>query len=311
MPFQRVFATASALLNAHCGVVAPAEVPVKITTKNTPKKLVKKWSRSQRYLPLFAATFGLALGTYGAFPAFAQTSVSDSDGNIHLGSVSDQSIGLGAKLELTVNVTADQAQTVNLAIDSEDLAEQIQDSDISIQVNPPQLSLADGETKEVKLEIQTKTSAPSFNAKKFGLLVKSDKGSLLTSTDINLKVLPLYVVTIIDGVDSDNPYDFDSQPGTSYFRAHEAGLQFVFKNLSKKHLSAKPVIIHGSGVIKHQDVNFTPGAVNGIQYGDVYQPEPAVLPAAGDNLPGYYTIHDIYHPDRSVIVNATKIPASN
>lgn len=270
----------------------------------------KSQSRIQKYLPVFAATIGLAIGSYGATSAFAQGSASDSDGNIHLGAVSDQSIGLGAKLEVAIEVTADQAQTINFAIDSEDLADSIQNGDISLQTNPPQISLADGETKEVKLVIQTKTSAPSFNAKKFGLLVKSEKGSLLTSTDVALKVLPLYVVTIIDGANADNPYDFDSQPGVSYFRPHDAGLQFVFKNLSKKHLSPKPVIIHGSGVIKHQDLFNAQGQPNGLNYGDVYQPEPAIAATAGDNLPGYYTIHDVYHPDRSVVVNAKTIPAA-
>jgi hypothetical protein len=273
----------------------------------------KTQSRIQKYLPIFSATIGLALGSYGVHSACAQSasdSDSDSDGNIHLlGSVGDQSIGLGAKLEVAVEIRADQAQSINFAIDPEDIADSIQNGDISIQMNPPQISLADGETKEVKLVIQTKTSAPSFNAKKFGLLVKSEKGSLLTSADISLKVLPIYVVTVIDGTDADNPYDFDSQPGTSYFRPHAAGLQFIFKNLSKKHLSPKPVLIHGDGkVIKHEDLFDAQGQPNALLYGNVYQPEPAISATAGDNLPGEYTFHYVYHPDRSVVVNATKIP---
>jgi hypothetical protein len=250
---------------------------------------------AQKILALSFVTVGLALGTSG----HAQT-LETLDGNIHLGEINSQSIGLGAKLEISVEVTADEASSVNLAIDSEDLAEQIQDGDISIQSNPPQISLGAGETKEVKLEIQTKTTAPSFDAKKFGLVVKSDKGSTLTSADISLTVLPLYVVTVIDGTDSDNPYDFDSQPGISYFRPHAKGLQFVFKNMSVKKLApSKPVIIHGDGVIQHQDIS------KPLQHGEVYQPQ-VVHTSIGTDMPGYYTIHDVYHPDRSVVVNATK-----
>jgi len=246
---------------------------------------------AQKILALSFVTVGLALGTSG----HAQT----LDGNIHLGEIDSPSIGLGAKLEITVEVTADEASSVNLAIDSEDLAEQIQDGDISIQSNPPQISLGAGETKEVKLEIQTKTTAPSFDAKKFGFVVKSDKGSTLTSADISLTVLPLYVVTVIDGTDSDNPYDFDSQPGISYFRPHAKGLQFVFKDMSVKNLApTKPVLIHGNGVIQHQ-------LGKPLQHGEVYQPQ-VVHTSIGTDMPGYYTIHDVYHPDRSVVVNATK-----
>jgi hypothetical protein len=260
-------------------------------------KVQRKFEKQMRFsirkvLPVFFALF-----SFSSIPASAQTSSATLDGNIHLGSVDSQSIGLGAKLEVTVDVSADEAQTVNFSIDSEDLAEQIQNSDISIQANPPQISLAAGETKEVKIEIQTKSSAPSFDAKKFGFVVKSDKGSLLTSTDISLKVIPLYVVTVTDGPDADNAFEFDSPPGISYFREHAKGLQFIFKNLS-----SKPIIIHGSGVIKHQ--GFTP-----LQHGDVYQP-PLVLPSAGADAPGYYTIHEVYHPDRSVIVNTTKFGAA-
>jgi hypothetical protein len=246
---------------------------------------------AQKLLALSFVTVALAMGTSGRAQAL--------DGNIHLSEIDSQSIGLGAKLEITVEVTADEASSVNLAIDSEDLAEQIQNGDISIQSNPPQISLGAGETKEVKLEIQTKTTAPSFNGKKFGFLVKSDKGSTLTSSDISLTVLPLYVVTIIDGADSENPYDFDSQPGISYFRPHANGLQFVFKNMSTKNLDpSKPVIIHGNGVIQHQEGK-------PLQHGDVYQPQ-VVHSSIGSDMPGYYTIHGVYHPDRSVVVNATK-----
>lgn len=245
----------------------------------------------RKLLLLSFLILGIAWGVSHSIPARA------SDGNIHLGAVDAQSIELGAKLEISVDVTADEAQSINFAIDSEDIAEQIQDGDISIQANPAQVSLAAGETKEIKLEIQTKTSAPDFSAKKFGLVAKSEKGSPLASTDISLSVLPLYRVSILDGSDAD-PFEFDSQAGTSYFRSHANGLQFVFRNLS-----TKPVIIHGSGVIKHQ--GFTP-----LQHGDAYQP-PLIMPSAGADQPGYYTIHGVYHPDRSVVVNATKFSASS
>lgn len=275
--------------------------------KNDPTKNLR--SDRHHLLTIFGAIAGLVL-TSSAYNAWADNSVSDADVNIHIASIDEQDIGLGATLNVLVNVTADSAQTINFAVDPEEYVDQIQNGDVSIQANPSSITLDSGETKEVQLTIRTKTSAVSYDEtkdttiKKFGFVVKSTQGSVLSSLDIPLKVKPEYMVTVIDGTDKDHPYDFDSETSTAYFRPNNKGIQFIFKNLSNKHLDPiHPVIIHGDAPIEHEK--------GVLDYNGVFPALPAITPAAGANVKCGYTIHGVYHPYRSVVLNADQIPAND
>jgi hypothetical protein len=137
-----------------------------------------------------------------------------------------------------------------------------------------------------------------LTAKKFILQAKSQTGEL-TQIEIALSILPTYVIQVIDGDDQTNPatsFDFDSQKDIAYFRPHAEGLQLIFLNKS-----TKSFVIHGEGLIKHQDTHVPTSP------GQEYLP-PKIFPASGADVPSYYTIHAVYHPDRHVIFNATKVP---
>jgi hypothetical protein len=217
--------------------------------------------------------------------------------------VADQTINLGAKIEFSVQITAaGDSESTSFAILPEEIADQMTNQDIVVRPEISQLSLVQGETQAVKFEIQTKTSALSVSGKKFAIQAKDAQGDILASTEVSLTVAPVYIVNVIDGpnggTDPANPFDFDSQTSTAYFRPQTNGLQFIFHNLSEK-----PFIIHGQGAIPHQGFD-SPSA-----HGESYQPA-LILPGAGADLAGSYTIHGIYQPNRSVVVNASQIPAA-
>jgi len=173
-------------------------------------------------------------------------------GSLHFESVQDQSINLGAEIQVGVSLKADQEQAVEFLILPNELSDAISSQDVSIDLDHSHLSLLQGEPQTLTLSIHTRTSAPSLTAKKFILQAKSQTGEL-TQIEIALSILPTYVIQVIDGDDQTNPatsFDFDSQKDIAYFRPHAEGLQLIFLNKS-----TKSFVIHGEGLIKHQDTH--------------------------------------------------------
>ena len=219
----------------------------------------------------------LALSLLFALPVFA----GDLEANLNLGS----------SLTLPLDFGASASSGMQLSIEPGDLADSVKAGDILFRTNA---TLA-------TINIQTKTSAPSFQHKKFVVQAKDPRGNVLGSQVVDVSVAPIFVVTVTDAAGSPPStilaprFDFDSDPNTEYFRSHENGLQLIFKNNASQSFT-----IHGSGVIQHAMASTPPG--------QNYEPA-LILPSAGENSKGYYTFHGIYTPSRNAIFNATQIPA--
>src|SRR5262249_32865134 len=134
-------------------------------------------------------------------------------------------------------------------------------------------------------------------------------GAAGAAGDAPVTVDPIYVVDVLNGTGSDL-FAFSSPAQTAYLRPHKAGVVVVFRNLSDS-----SAVIHGEGAIPHQDEEdpMTPAVVDsqGVRTpsaNGTYTLS-AILPSDGANLDGYYTIHDVYKPERNVVFNASKIPA--
>ena len=199
--------------------------------------------------------------------------------------IPDQSIILGAKISVSVNTQVTSDSVIHYSIDLKELTDLVKAGDLSLSIDQNTSSVI----------IQTRTFAPSFQHKKFALQAKDSEGNLISGADVDLSVLPVFVVNVSDSPNSKlgaPEFRFDSLEGVSYFRPHAGGLQLIFNNKS-----SQTIAIHGSGAIKHEKDVKAPG--------QSYIPE-LILPTAGPDLKGYYTIHGVYTPDRNVIFNATQ-----
>jgi hypothetical protein len=223
--------------------------------------------------------------------------------DLSFSTLSNQKVGLGATItqELTLNAGAGVSGDIKVDVDTSGLALSDPFKEVSVSLSPSVSTLQENGSVKLLLTITTKTSAPSFAAGSFTL--HASVGGVETSEQVSLEVMPLYVVNVLNGTNGD-PFTFDSTAGTVYFRPHAKGLVVEFHNLS-----SQAVVIHGEGAIPHQDTEspMTP-AVNGALSDSGRYVIPAILPGAGSDLPGYYTIHGVYKPDRNVVVNATKFP---
>lgn len=115
-----------------------------------------------------------------------------------------------------------------------------------------------------------------------------------------------YVIDVTDGA-GDEEFAFSTPAETVHLPPHPEGLIVQFRNLTRKN-----VVIHGDGMIPHQDpshpmtpaqTNPVTGALEPSPHG-IYQLAP-IWPSDGSDLESYYTIHDVYTPERTVVFNSS------
>jgi len=237
-----------------------------------------------------------------AQPALAQSAAPKID------PIGPQSLGLGATLSIPLTITGEGE--IDLEVDPGDLAPLKQAGDLSFSLTPAHLSLEGGHAGRANLEIATRTSIEDFRGRAVSILagVTDATDGERTRTDFNLTVLPTYLVSILDGTGGEK-FGFSSPDQIAYFRPHSEGLIIRFQNLS-----SNECVIHGEGVIVHQPLEtpLLPASQDSLGHPiaapqGTYLNRP-ILPSMGSNLKGYYTLHEIYRPERHIIVNATRVP---
>jgi hypothetical protein len=202
--------------------------------------------------------------------------------------IASQSITLGTKIFVPVILQMDSDSAISFSFDPKELSDLVKAGDLSLALDQGSSSIV----------VQTQTFSPSFQHKKFALQAKDSEGNLVSSVEVDLSVLPMFIVNITDSPNAKTgalEYRFDSSQAISYFRPHTTGLQIIFNNKS-----SQTIAIHGSGAIKHEKDVKAPG--------QSYNPE-LILPSLGADQKGYYTIHGVYTPDRNIVVNASQWPA--
>jgi hypothetical protein len=209
-------------------------------------------------------------------------------------------MNLAEESVLTVHVKAIDPVDADVRAESHELDTELRAGQIGLSTVPTHLKLRAGESADIAMHVTVSSLAPSFEEKTL-TVAALERGELAASADRTLSVKAVYVVKILDG----DPFNFDSPDSTLKFAPHAEGLQFLFQNFS-----SKACVIHGEGAIEHQDTEAPlPPALRGANGQAQLDPRgtytPAlILPNAGDDIASSYTIHDVYHPTRNVIVNA-------
>jgi hypothetical protein len=227
------------------------------------------------------ALMGLSISSMASVPLSIETA-------------SDQNINLETQVIFPVTIVSDGTISgeVKLSLDTKELFEKFdKNHEVSAEFEPATITLSQRMTRvQVGLKIKTLSSAPSFSKAK--IILNADSGVTHADSNINLTVNPVYIVDVINGTGKDQ-FAFNSPEEVLRFSPHLEGLVIKFRNLSDSEF-----VIHGTGAIPHGSLSSPIKPKVGV-----YE-VPPILPRDGDNLPGYYTIHNVYHPERNIVVNA-------
>jgi hypothetical protein len=165
---------------------------------------------------------------------------------------------LGTESSVTISMESfDLSGVVDLEIDRTDLdADFSANDDIVFSLSDTQVTLVKGETSEVTLNVEVKTSAPSFDDGKVKVI-----GTLPNGDELELEILfqvnPYYEIRL--SVDSGTGQHSWDRPAVENFRHHDGNFQIVFINMD--HLDEHS--IHANGGIDHQSGTMDAAASEG------------------------------------------------
>lgn len=197
---------------------------------------------------------------------------------------SDIDVNLSATKELTGTVYAQAGFSgkVNLEVDRSALDLYDLANDIAIRFEPSSVNLAANGSASFKMMVQTKPSAPSFDASSVKVIARVPSGDFVEE-QVGIKVNAVVELKMFGGPNPDARWD---QPKEMAFRKHASDLVLRFINYDTN----APHIVHGNASIPHQSVSqpLDVAPAQG-QAGGVYE----VLIKNTVTVDGTYYYHDI------------------
>ncbi|MAZ47721.1 MAG: hypothetical protein CME65_04115 [Halobacteriovoraceae bacterium] len=166
-------------------------------------------------------------------------------------SSSSESLQLGEKKVITISLMTDaefEPGPLNVSLNRDSIESMDPGTYIQTTLSQEVVNLDSSDSRDITLEFDIKTMAPSFDENELKIIIEKD--GLSKEYPVMLEVKPEVEVAIISA--QNTPYMYNRGMATC-FRAHSEGLQVIFSNKTNDFQSGDEPCIHTGGVLRHCD----------------------------------------------------------